>query len=94
MTLTNVPLVAQLLSGCIVGNSIDNVIVMRIAIPSKQDDASQGLAGTSLIVRTTLSVGRWLTVGSFWSLSTASSNCGRVVTWSLGTMWTTLKPLL
>jgi hypothetical protein len=35
--------------------------------------------GTSLMVRTTLEVGRLLRVGSFWSLSTASSNCGKVV---------------
>jgi hypothetical protein len=48
-----------------------------IAVSSEQDDASQGF---SLIVRTTLSVGRWLRVGSFWSLITASSNCGKVVT--------------
>src|SRR6266496_3805783 len=46
--------------------------------------------GISLIVRTTLEVGRLLTVGSLFSFCTSSSYCASVCNGAFGTMCTTL----
>jgi hypothetical protein len=76
---------------------VDSVGLMTMGPRFRGEEASQFVArkpgdqrGISLMVRTTLEVGRELTVGSLFSFITISSYCGSGCSGVLATMCTTL----